>query len=136
MGSLTKDGVEVDVAAGGNLLAREAIYWFIIGDHSGVSKLEFLVGGPVEDIERAALVYKDFLNSVVFDFNRGDHGVILLVVEAMKVVISKDDGRHATSMVGMGDMVDGLDMTEVSLSGRKGGSSTGKATRDGVDGVA
>jgi len=128
--------VEVDVAAGGNLLAREAIYWFIIGDHSGVSKLEFLVGGPVEDIERAALVYKDFLNSVVFDFNRGDHGVILLVVEAMKVVISKDDGRHATSMVGMGDMVDGLDMTEVSLSGRKGGSSTGKATRDGVDGVA
>ena len=127
--------MEVDVAAGGNLLTREARYWFIIGDHSGVQKLEFLVGGPVEDIDRAALVYKDFLNGIVFDFNRDDHGVILLVVEAMKVVICEDDERHAASVVGMGDMVDGLDMTEVSLSGRRGGSSTSEATRDGVNGA-
>jgi len=127
--------VEVDVAAGGNLFAREAIYWFIIGDHSCVRKLEFLVGGLVEDVNGAALVIKDFLNGVVFDFNRDDHGVILLVVEAMKVVICEDDGRHAASVLGMGDMVDGLDMTKVFLSGRRGGSFTSEATRDGVDGA-
>jgi len=127
--------VEVDLAADGNLFAREAVYWFIIGDHSGVRKLEFLVGGPVEDVNRAALVHKDFLNNVVFDFNRDDHGVILLVVEAMKVVICEDDGRHAAPVVEMGDMVDGLDMKEVFLSGRRGGSSTSEATRDGVDGA-
>jgi len=135
LGSLTKDGVEVDVAAGGNLFAREAIYWFIIGDHSDVRKLEFLVGGPVEDVNRAVLVHKDFLNGVGFYFNRDDHGVILLVVEAMKVVICEDDGRHAALVVGMGDMVDGLDMTEVFLSDRRGGYSTSEATRDGVDGA-
>jgi len=38
-------------------------------------------------------------------------------------------------VVGMGDMVDGLDMAEVSLSGRRSGSSTSEATRDGVDGA-
>jgi len=127
--------MKVDVAAGGNLFTREVIYWFIIRDYSGVRKLEFLVGGPVEDVNGAALVNKDFVNDVVFDFNRDDHGVILLVVEAMKVVICENDGRHATSVVGMGDVVDGLDMTEVSLSGRRGGSSTSEATRDGVDGA-
>jgi len=127
--------VEVDVAAGGNLFAREAKYWFIIRDHSGVQKLEFLVGGPVEDVNGATLVNRDFLNGVVFDFNRDDHGVILLVVEAMKVVLYEDDGRHVASVVGMGDMVDGLDMTKVSLSGKRGGSSTSEATRDGVDGA-
>ena len=58
-----------------------------------------------------------------------------MMVEAMKVVICKDDGRHAASMVGMDDMVDGLDMPEVSLSGRRSGSSTSEATRDGVDGA-
>jgi len=87
LGSLTKDGVEVDVAAGGYLFARKAIDWFVIRDHSGVRKLKFLVGGPVKDVNRAALVDKDFLNGVVFDFNSDDHGAILLMVEAMKVVI-------------------------------------------------
>jgi len=97
--------------------------------------LEFLVCGPIEDVNGAVLVNKDFLNSVVFDFNSDDHGVILLMVEAIKVVICEDDGRHATSVVGMGDMVDGLDMAEVSLSSRRSGSSTSEATRDGVDGA-
>jgi len=128
--------VEVDVATGGNLFAREAIYWFIIRDHSGVRKLEFLVGAPVEDVNGATLVNKDFLNSVVFDFNRDDHGVIFLVVEAMKVVFCEDDRRHVVSVVGLGDMVDGLDMAEVSFSGRRSGSSTSEATRDGVNGAA
>jgi len=127
--------VEVDVAAGGYLFARKAIDWFVIRDHSGVRKLEFLVGGPVKDVNGAALVDKDILNDVVFDFNSDDHGVILLMVEAMKVVICEDDGRHATSVVGMCDMVDELDMAEVFLSGRRGGSSTREATRDGVNGA-
>jgi len=38
-------------------------------------------------------------------------------------------------VVGMGDMVDGLDMAKVSLSGGRSGSSTSEATRDGVDGA-
>jgi len=135
LGSLTKDGVEVDVATGGYLFAREAIDRLVIRDHGGVRKLEFLVGGPVEDVNRAALVDKDFLNGVVFDFNSDDHGVILLMVEAMKFVIYEDDGRHATSVVGMGDVVDGLDMAEVFLSCRRGGSSTSETTRDGVNGA-
>ena len=58
------------------------------------------------------------------------------MVEVMKVVICEDDGRHAASVVGLGDMVDGLDMAEVSFSGRRSGSSTSEATRDGVDGAA
>jgi len=135
LGPLTKDGVEVDVATGGYLFTREAIDWLVIWDHGGVWKLKFLVGGPVEDINGAALINKDFLNNVVFDFNSDNHGVILLMVEAMKVVICEDDRRHAASVVGMGDMVDGLDMAEVSFSGRRSGSSTSKATKDGVDGV-
>jgi len=135
LGFLTKDDVEVDVAVGGYLFARKAIDWFVIRDHSGVRKLKFLVGGPVKDVNEVALVDKDFLNGVVFDFNSDDHGVILLMVEAMKVVICEDDGRHTASVVGMTDMVDGLDMAEVSLSGRRSGSSTSEATRDGVDGA-
>jgi len=127
--------VEVDAATGGYLFAREAIDWLVIQDHGGFWKLKFLVVGPVEDLNRVALINKDFLNGVVFDFNSDDNGVILLMVEAMKVVICEDDRRHATSVVGMGDMVDGLDMAEVFLSGRRSGSSTSEATRDGVDGA-
>ena len=55
------------------------------------------------------------------------------MVEAMKVVIREDDGRHTTSVVGMGDMIDGLDIAEVFLSSRRSGSSTSEATRDSVD---
>ena len=135
LGSLTKHGVEVDVAAGGCLFARKAIDWFVIRDHSSVRELEFLVGGPVEDVNGAALVDKDFLNGVVFDFNSDDLGVILLMVEAMKVVICEDDGRHTTSVLGMSDMIDGLDMAKAFLSVRRGGSSTSEATRDGVNGA-
>ena len=69
----------------------------------------------------------------VFNFNSDDHGVVLLVVEAVKVIVCEDDGRHAASVMGMSNMVDGLNMAEVFLSGRRGGSSTSEATRDGVD---
>jgi len=98
--------------------------------------LEFLICCPVEDVNRAALVDKDFLDCVVFDFNSDDHRVVLLVIEAVEVVVCKGDGRHAASVMGMGNMVDGLDMVEVFLSCRRGGSSTSEATRDGVDSVA
>ena len=47
----------------------------------------------------------------------------MLVVEAVKVIICEDDRRHTASVVGMGDVVDGLYMAEVSFSGRRGGSS-------------
>ena len=91
MGSITKHGVKVDVATGGNLFAREAIDWFVIWDHGSVQKLVFFIGGLVKDVNRAALVKKDFLNGVVFDFNSDDHGVVLLVVEAVKVIICEHD---------------------------------------------
>jgi len=56
LGSILKDGVEVDVAPGGYLFARKDIYWLVIWDHGGVRKLEFLVSDPIEDINRAALI--------------------------------------------------------------------------------
>jgi len=54
----------------------------------------------------------------------------------VEVVICEYDGGHTASVVGMGDMVDGLYMAEVSLSGRRGGASTSEATRDGVNGAS
>ena len=127
--------MKVDVAAGGYLFARKVIDGFVIRDHSGVRELEFFIGGPVENINEAALVDKDFLNGVVLDFNGDDHGVILMMVEAMKVVICENDGRHTASVVGMDDMIDELDMAEVFLSSRRSGSSTSEATKDSVDSV-
>ena len=135
LGSLPKDGVKVNVSPGGYLFTGKAIYWFVIWDHGGVGKLKFLVCGPVEYINRAALINKDFLDSVIFDFNNDDHGVILLVVEAVEVTICEDDRRHTASMVGMGDVVDGLYMAEVSFPGGRGGASACEATRDGVNGA-
>ena len=58
-----------------------------------------------------------------------------MMVEDMKVIICEDDRRHTTSVVGMGDVVDGLDMAEVSFSDRRSGSFASKATRDGVNGA-
>jgi len=39
-------------------------------------------------------------------------------------------------VVGMGYVVDGLEMAEMLLSGGRGGSSTSEATRDCVNGFA
>jgi len=82
------------------------------------------------------LIHEYFLNGIIFDFNGDDHGVVLLVVEAVEVVICEYDGGHTTSVMGMSDMVDGLYMAEVSLSGGRGGASTCEATRDGVNGAS
>ena len=117
LGSITKHGVKVNVAASGNLFASEAIDWFVIWDHGLIWELEFLISGPVENVDRAALVDEDFLDGVVFNCNIDDHGVILLVVEVVKVIVCEDDGRHAASVMGMSDMVDGLNMAEVFLPG-------------------
>jgi len=45
--SIAKHGVKVNVAAGGNLFAREAIDWLVIWNHGSIRELEFLIGGPV-----------------------------------------------------------------------------------------
>jgi len=58
------------------------------------------------------------------------------MVEAVEVIICEYDRRHTVSVVGMGDVVDGLYMAEVSFSGRRGGASTCEATRDGVNGAS
>jgi len=79
--------------------------------------LKFLVRSPIEDVDGIALVDDDFFDYVIFYFNGDDHRVILLVIEAVKIVVHKGYGRHAASMMRMGDVVDGLDMAEVSLSG-------------------
>ena len=136
LSSILEDGVEVYVALGGYLFAGKAIYWLVIWDHGGVRKLEFLVSGSVEDINRAALINKDFLNGIILDFNSDDHGVILLVVEAVEVIFCEYNRRHTACVVGMGDVVDALYKAEVSFSGRRGGASTCEATRDGVNGAS
>ena len=115
------------------MFSRKVIDWFIIRDHGSVWELEFLICYLGEDVNEAALVDKDFLDCVVFDFNNDDHGVVLLVIEVVEVVVREGDGRHAASVMGMSNMVDGLDTAEVFLSGRRGGSSTSETTRDGVD---
>jgi len=82
------------------------------------------------------LIHKDFLNSIILNFDDDDHGVILLVVEVVEVIICEYNGGHRASVVGMGDMVDGLYMAEVSLSGKRGGAFACEATRDGVNGAS
>jgi len=54
----------------------------------------------------------------------------------MEVIIYEYNRRHTTSLVGMGDVVDGLYMAEVSFSGRRGGASACEATIDGVNGAS
>jgi len=54
------------------------------------------------------LVDEDFLDGIIFQLNRYDHGVILLVIEAMEIIVCEGYGRHVASVVGMGDVVDGL----------------------------
>ena len=133
LGSVTKYGVKVNVAAGGNLFSKKAIDGFVIRDHGNVWELNFLICCPVEDANGATLVDKDFLDYVVFDFDSDDHGVVLLVIEAVEVVVREGEWRHAVYVMGMSNMVNGLDMAEVFLSGRRGGSSTSETARDGVD---
>jgi len=60
----------------------------------------------------------------------------LLVVEAVEVVICEHDGGHTSSMMGLGDVVDGLYVAEVFLSGQRGGASACETTRDGVNGAS
>jgi len=55
------------------------------------------------------------------------------VIKALKIVVREGYWGHATSVMRMGYVVDGLDMAEMSLPSRGGGSSTSKTTRDGVD---
>ena len=136
LSSITEDGVKVNVATGGNLFSRKSINWFIVWDHGGIWELEFLICCLVEDVNGAALVDEDFLDCVAFDFNSDNHRIVLLVIEAVEVVVREGDGRHAASMMGMGNVVDGLDMAEVFLSGIRGASSTSETTRDGVDSAA
>jgi len=50
----------------------------------------------------------------------------------VEVVVRKGDGRHAAYVMGMGNMVDGLDMAEVFLSGTRDGFSTSETTKDGL----
>ena len=109
--------MEVDVATGGNLFPKESIYRLIVWDHGGGGELEFLVCCPIKDVDGTALVNEDFLDDIVFYLNGDDHRVILLVIKAMKVVVHEGYGGHATSVMRMGNVVDGLDMAEVSLSG-------------------
>jgi len=79
--------------------------------------LKFLVRSPIEDVDGAAFVDEDFLDYVIFYFNGDDHRVILLVIKALKIVTREGYEGHATSVMRMGDVVDGLDMVEVFLSG-------------------
>jgi len=54
----------------------------------------------------------------------------------MEVIVCEGDGRHATSVVGVGDVVDGLEVAKMFLFSRGGGASTSEAARDSVNGVS
>ena len=82
------------------------------------------------------MVDEDFFDCIIFYFNSDDHRVVLLVVEVVEVVACEGYGRHAASVMGMGNVVDGLDMVEVFLSGRRGRSSTSETTGDDADSAA
>jgi len=62
------------------------------------------------------LVDKNFLDCVVFQFDRDDRWVILLVINTMEVIIYEGDGSHAASVVGVGYVVDGLKVAKMFLS--------------------
>ena len=49
---------------------------------------------------------------------------------------SSYDGGHTSSVMGLGDVVDGLYVAEVFLSGGRGGASACEATRDGINGAS
>jgi len=80
--------------------------------------LEFLVSCPLEDVNGTVLVDKHLFYCVVFEFHSDYHGLMLLVVDAVEIVVSKGDGGHATSVVRVSYVIDGLEVTEVFLSGR------------------
>jgi len=54
------------------------------------------------------LVNEDLLDDIIFQLHLDNHGVILLVIEAMEIIVCEGFGGHATSVVGVGDVVDGL----------------------------
>jgi len=92
LGAIAEDGMEVNVAAGGNLLPRKAINRFIIWDHGDVWELKFVVCSPIEDVDGTALVDKDFFYCIIFYFNSDDHWVILLVIETVEIVVREGYG--------------------------------------------
>jgi len=63
------------------------------------------------------LVDKHIFYRVVLEYYSDDHGIILLVVDIVEVIVSKGNGRHATSVVRLGYVIDILEVTEVFLSG-------------------
>ena len=78
--------------------------------------MEFLVSGPMKDINGTTLVYGHLFDREVLELDCDDHGIILLLVNNVEIDIGKGDGGHLASVVGVGNVVDGLDITEVFLS--------------------
>ena len=72
-----------------------------------------MVSGLVKDFDGTTLVDKYLFNRVVLKFNGDDHGVILLVIDAMEIIVGEGDGGHSAFVVTMGYIVDGLDVTKV-----------------------
>jgi len=73
--------VEVNVSMGGNLFSGETVDGFIIGNHCSGWKLEFLVNGPIKDINRTTFVCENLREVLKFDGD--DHGIILLLVDTV-----------------------------------------------------
>ena len=57
----------------------------------------------------------DLFDRVVLEFDCHDHEVVLLVVDAMEIIVCKDNGRHVTSVVRVGYVVNGLELAEMFL---------------------
>ena len=70
LSTIAENGMEIDVATGGDLFPCETICGFIVWNHGGGGELEFLIRCRVEDVDRTALVNEDFLDDIIFQLNR------------------------------------------------------------------
>ena len=61
------------------------------------------------------MVYEHLIYCKVLELDGDEYWIILLLIDAMEIGVG-EYGGHATSMMGIGDVVDGLDVTKVFLS--------------------
>ena len=62
------------------------------------------------------MVDDDLFDRVVLEFDYNDHGVVLLVVDAMEITVCKDNGRYSAFVVRVGYVVNGMELAKMFLS--------------------
>jgi len=91
--------MKINIPTHGYFFPEKSIYGLVIGYHNCDGELEFLVGRPIQDVYGAPLVYKEFLDREVLELYCDNHGVILLLVDAIKISIGESYRWNSSSMV-------------------------------------